>query len=241
MIIYPAIDIKDGKCVRLYQGRMDEVTVFSEDPLEMAKRWKEEGAQFFHIVDLDGAVEGKPHNLEIVKKIVEETEVPLQLGGGIRDLESIEEVLSVGVKRVILGTIAVKNPPLLAEAIGRYKETIMVGIDARKGKVSVAGWKEDTAFEAVEIARKMEQMGIERIIYTDIERDGTLIGPNISSLRSVLEAVEIPVIASGGVSTAKDVRDLKELEPLGLEGVIIGRALYTGTISLLEAIEICKA
>lgn len=240
MIVYPAIDIKDGKCVRLYQGKMDDVTVFSEDPVEMARKWQEAGAQFFHIVDLDGAVEGKPQNLNVVRRIIEATGVPSQLGGGIRDLESIEEVLNVGIKRIILGTVAVKNPALLAKAVEQYGETIVVGIDARKGRVSIGGWKEDTAFEAVKIAEKVEQVGVKRIIYTDIERDGTLIGPNIISLRKVLEAVKIPVIASGGVSVVKDVRDLKELEFLGLEGVIIGRALYAGTISLEEAISISE-
>jgi len=236
MIIYPAIDIKDGKCVRLFKGKMDEVTVFSDDPVEMAKKWEEAGARFLHVVDLDGAVEGEPQNLEIVRKIVAAVSVPVQLGGGIRSFESVEEALSVGVRRVILGTIAVKDPALLQKVVGLYGESIAVGIDAREGKVAVSGWIENTPLDAVAVAKRMENVGVKRVIYTDIERDGTLIGPNLSGLRKLLESTTIPIIASGGISVVSDIQKLKELESLGLEGAIIGRALYVGTISLREAI-----
>lgn len=236
MIIYPAIDIKDGKCVRLFKGKMDEVTVFSDDPVEMAKKWEEAGARFLHVVDLDGAVEGEPQNLEIVRKIVAAVSVPVQLGGGIRSFESVEEALSAGVRRVILGTIAVKDPALLQKVVGLYGESIAVGIDAREGKVAVSGWIENTPLDAVAVAKRMEDVGVKRVIYTDIERDGTLIGPNLSGLRKLLESTTIPIIASGGISVVSDVQKLKELEGLGLEGAIIGRALYVGTISLREAI-----
>lgn len=236
MIIYPAIDIKEGKCVRLFKGKMDEVTVFSDDPVEMAKKWEEAGARFLHVVDLDGAVEGEPQNLEIVRKIVAAVSVPVQLGGGIRSFESVEEALSAGVRRVILGTIAVKDPALLQKVVGLYGESIAVGIDAREGKVAVSGWIENTPLDAVAVAKRMEDVGVKRVIYTDIERDGTLIGPNLSGLRKLLESTTIPIIASGGISVVSDVQKLKELEGLGLEGAIIGRALYVGTISLREAI-----
>lgn len=236
MIIYPAIDIKDGKCVRLFKGKMDEVTVFSDGPVEMAKKWEEAGARFLHVVDLDGAVEGEPQNLEIVRKIVAAVSVPVQLGGGIRSFESVEEALSAGVRRVILGTIAVKDPALLQKVVGLYGESIAVGIDAREGKVAVSGWIENTPLDAVAVAKRMENVGVKRVIYTDIERDGTLIGPNLSGLRKLLESTTIPIIASGGISVVSDIQKLKELEGLGLEGAIIGRALYVGTISLREAI-----
>lgn len=236
MIIYPAIDIKDGKCVRLFKGKMDEVTVFSDDPVEMAKKWEEAGARFLHVVDLDGAVEGEPQNLEIVRKIVAAVSVPVQLGGGIRSFESVEGALGAGVRRVILGTIAVKDPTLLQKVVGLYGESIAVGIDAREGKVAVSGWIENTPLDAVAVAKRMEGVGVKRVIYTDIERDGTLIGPNLSGLRKLLESSTIPIIASGGISVVSDIQKLKELESLGLEGAIIGRALYVGTISLREAI-----
>jgi phosphoribosylformimino-5-aminoimidazole carboxamide ribotide isomerase len=238
MQIYPAIDIKDGKCVRLFKGKMEEVTIFSDDPVEMAGKWEAAGARFLHVVDLDGAVEGAPQNLEIVRAMARSIGIPIQLGGGIRDLRAIQEAMQAGVRRVILGTIAVKDPAFLEDVVRLHSDAIVVGIDARDGKVSVGGWIEDTPLEAIAVARRVEQLGVRRIIYTDIERDGTLIGPNLSGLRRLLESTGIPVIASGGISVASDIEKLKELGPLGLEGAIIGRALYVGTISLEDAIRL---
>jgi phosphoribosylformimino-5-aminoimidazole carboxamide ribotide isomerase len=239
LIIYPAIDIKEGKCVRLYQGKMERVTVFSEDPSEMARRWEDAGAQFIHIVDLDGAVAGKPQNLRMVERIINAVEIPAQLGGGIRDSKSLKSVLDLGVRRVILGTTAIKSPEFVMEACGEHgSHRIVVGIDFRNEKVAIRGWEESAEEKAVDVAKRMEEIGVEHLICTDIERDGTLHGPNIEIMRTLAQAVSVPIIASGGISGLKDIECLKELEPLGIEGVVVGRALYAGAFSLEEAIEI---
>lgn len=221
--------------MRLFKGKMEEVTVFSDDPVEMARKWEAAGARFLHVVDLDGAVEGEPQNLKIVREMARAIGIPIQLGGGIRNSKAIEEAMKAGVKRVILGTIAVRDPVFLRKVVDLYGEAIVVGIDARDGRVAISGWVEDTRLEAIAVAKGMEDLGVKRVIYTDIERDGTLIGPNLLGLRKLLESTGIPVIASGGISVVSDIRKLKELESLGLEGAIIGRALYVGTISLEEA------
>jgi len=236
MIIYPAIDIKQGKCVRLFQGEMENVTIFSDDPVETAKRWEAAGAQFIHLVDLDGAVSGQPKHLKIVEKIIHSIDIPIQFGGGIRNLVILKEILELGVERAVLGTSAIKSPEFVTEACREYGSRIVVGIDSREGKLAIRGWKETTQEEAVEVAKRMEELGVPRLVCTDIERDGMLAGPNIEAIRAMVEAVNIPVIASGGISSLEDIKNLKKLEPLGLEGVIIGRALYTGAFTLEEAI-----
>jgi len=238
MLIIPAIDLKDGKCVRLLQGRADAVTVYSDRPDEVAKRWEEMGAKVIHVVDLDGAFSGIQKNIEGIKNIRRAVRVDIELGGGIRDMEMIEMLLSLGIDRVILGTVAIERPELVKEASRRFPGRIIVGIDAKDGLVAVKGWVEITNVKAKELALRMEDYGVWGIIYTDISRDGMLTGPNIEAIREIVEAVNIPVIASGGVSSLDDIKRLKEIK--GLWGVITGKALYTGAIDLKEAIEISK-
>lgn len=236
MLIIPAIDIKDGRCVRLYRGEMDKETVYFESPLEAARHWAREGAQFLHIVDLNGAVEGRPVHREEVGAICKEVGVPVELGGGLRSLEAVKEALALGVERVVIGTLAYQDRDFLRALCKQFSKKIVVGIDARQGKVAVKGWKETTSMEAVELARRCEQDGASRIIYTDISRDGTHRGVNIEETRRLARAVKTPVIASGGVASLEDIRRLKEIEKDGVEGVIVGRALYSGAVRLGEAI-----
>lgn len=238
MIIYPAIDIKEGKCVRLFQGKMEEVTIYSGNPVDVAKRWEQAGAQFIHLVDLDGAIAGEPKNLKIVERIVNAIKVPVQFGGGVRNPHLLKLVLDLGVSRVVLGTSAIKTPEFIIDACQAYGSQIAVGIDSKEGKIAIRGWKEATEEEILDAAKRMEQIGVQRLICTDIERDGTLQGPNIEIMRGLAQAVGIPIIASGGISSLKDLERLKELEPLGVEGVIVGRALYTGAFTLEEAIAV---
>jgi len=235
MLIIPAIDLKDGRCVRLLQGRADAVTVYSDRPEDVAKRWQELGAKVIHVVDLDGAFSGTQKNIEGIKSIRRAVSVDIELGGGIRDMERIEMLLGLGINRVILGTVAIERPELVKEASRRFPGRIIVGIDAKDGLVAVKGWVEVTSVKAKELALKMEEYGAWGIIYTDISRDGMLTGPNIEAIREMVEAVNIPVIASGGVSSIDDIKRLKEIK--GLWGVITGKALYTGAIDLKEAIE----
>jgi phosphoribosylformimino-5-aminoimidazole carboxamide ribotide isomerase len=235
MLIIPAIDIKDGQCVRLYQGDMDQETVYFPDPVDAAKHWVEEGAERLHVVDLNGAVEGRPVHKREIAAICKAVAVPVQLGGGLRSLEAVEEALGLGVERAILGTAAYDNPGFLREACAKFPRKIIVGIDARNGRVAVKGWKETTAMDAVELAVRCEAGGAAKIIYTDIGRDGTRQGVNVEETRRLARAVKIPVIASGGVATLEDIRLLKDLEKDGVEGVIVGRALYTGAFKLTEA------
>ena len=241
MIIIPAVDIKNGRCVRLLQGRMDSETVFSDDPAAMAERWADDGAEIIHVVDLDGAVEKVPKNLGAIKKIVEGVTAHIQVGGGIRNEETIKMYLDLGVKRVIIGTEALKNPKLVHQACRMYPEQIVVGIDARNGWVAVEGWTETTRVKAVDLARRFEDCGVAAINFTDIHRDGMQTGPNIEETRRLAEAVDIPVVASGGVSTIEDIINLLPLKPAGVFGVITGRALYSGTLSLKAAIEVVRA
>jgi len=240
MLILPAIDLKGGRCVRLQQGEMDRETLFSDHPEEVAGRWESLGAQFLHIVDLDGAVAGRPHNEAAIKRILQSISIPLELGGGIRTLDTIEHYLALGVKRVVLGTIAHKQPALLEEACKKFPGSIAVGIDAREGLVAVEGWKETTAVRAADLVKTMEDKGVETIIFTDIKRDGMMSGPNIESTRAMAEATRIPVIASGGVTTLDHIRELLRLEAGGVQGIIVGRALYEGTINLKDALALAK-
>jgi phosphoribosylformimino-5-aminoimidazole carboxamide ribotide isomerase len=235
MIIIPAIDIKDGQCVRLYQGEMDQETVYFPDPLDAAKHWVDEGAERLHVVDLNGAVEGRSVHKREIAAICKSVAVPVQLGGGLRSIDALEEALGLGVARAIVGTAAYENPDFLRQACAKFPGRIIVGIDARDGRVAVKGWKETTSMDVVELAVRCETDGASRIIYTDIGRDGTRHGVNVEETRRVARAVKIPVIASGGVATLEDIRRLKGIEQDGVEGVIVGRALYTGAFTLRDA------
>jgi len=236
MQIIPAIDLKGGNCVRLQQGEMDRETRFSDHPDEVARHWESLGATMLHIVDLDGAVGGKPHNEDAINQIFKAVTIPLQLGGGIRSLHTIEHYLSLGLKRVVLGTVAHKQPALLQEACKQFPNQIVVGIDARDGRVAVEGWTETTANRAIDLVKSLEEKGVAAIVFTDIKRDGMMGGPNIASTGEMAEATRIPVIASGGVTTLDHISELLTIEASGVEGIIIGRALYEKTIDLKEAL-----
>ncbi|MGH7826664.1 MAG: 1-(5-phosphoribosyl)-5-[(5-phosphoribosylamino)methylideneamino]imidazole-4-carboxamide isomerase [Candidatus Binatia bacterium] len=238
MLIIPAVDIKDGRCVRLLQGEMDKETIYFDSPLEAAKHWLKEGATFIHIVDLNGAVEGRPVHTREVEAICNETGLGVELGGGLRSLDAVKAALNLGVSRVVIGTAAYDDPEFLRSLCESFPEKIVAGIDARDGKVAVKGWKETTAMDAVELAKRCEADGAARIIYTDIGRDGTRQGVNIEETRRLARSVKIPIIASGGVATLDDIRRLKPLEKDGVEAVIVGRALYARGFTLKEAIRI---
>jgi phosphoribosylformimino-5-aminoimidazole carboxamide ribotide isomerase len=236
MEIIPAIDIKGGKCVRLSQGAFTQVETYSEDPVKFARRWQQEGAKRLHIVDLDGARVGMPQNNEVVRQILRRVGIPVQLGGGIRNAEIVERMLRVGVERVILGTSVAQNDDLARSVFTLYDDRVIVGIDARDGLVAISGWQERLNERAVDFAKRMESLGAKRIIFTDIVRDGMLNGVNLAALKEILKAVSVPVIASGGVASLEDIRALKALKAPNLEGVIVGKALYTGKLRLSEAL-----
>jgi len=240
MIIIPAVDIKKGKCVRLFQGRMDAETVFSDDPAAMAKRWEEEGAKLIHVVDLDGAIEKRPQNLNSIERIINNVEADIQLGGGIRNEKTVKMLLDLGVKRVIIGTEAIQNPKLVKDLCQVFPGRIIVGIDARDGLVAIEGWTKTTQIKAVDLAKRFEDCGVAAINFTDIHRDGMQTGPNIEETRRLAETVSIPVVASGGVSTIEDIKNLMPLKAVGVAAVITGRALYTGSLNLKEAIKFSK-
>lgn len=234
MIIYPAIDIIDGKCVRLKQGDYNQVTVFGDNPLEMATKWENDGAEFLHVVDLDGAKKGEPANLEIISEIAKALKIPVQLGGGIRNMSTIEAVLNSGINRVILGTSAVKDKEFVKKALEIYKEKIVIGIDAKDGMVAIEGWEETSNLNAISFAKQMVEMGAKTIIYTDISRDGMLSGPNLTAMQEMSNSVNAQIIASGGVGSENDIEELKST---GVAGVIVGKALYTGAVSLKNVIK----
>jgi phosphoribosylformimino-5-aminoimidazole carboxamide ribotide isomerase len=240
MLIIPAVDIKNGKCVRLFQGRMDTETVFSDDPSAMAKRWADEGAEIVHVVDLDGAVEKSPRNLDSIQRIINRTNAHVQVGGGIRNEKTVRMFFEMGVKRVVIGTEAIQNPKFVKDACKAFPGQIVVGIDARDGVVAIEGWKKTTRIKALDLAKQFEDCGLAAVNFTDIRRDGMKTGPNIDETRSLAEAISIPVIASGGVSTIKDIQDLMALEAVGVVGIITGRALYSGSLNLKEAIDISR-
>ncbi|HEY4743044.1 MAG TPA: 1-(5-phosphoribosyl)-5-[(5-phosphoribosylamino)methylideneamino]imidazole-4-carboxamide isomerase [Desulfuromonadaceae bacterium] len=240
MIVIPAIDLKEGKCVRLEQGLMDKDTVFNDDPAAQAREWQAQGAELLHIVDLDGAFAGEPRNKAAIEAIVTAISIPAQLGGGIRDLVTIEAYLKLGLSRVIIGTAAQRNPELVREACALFPGRIVVGIDAKNGMVAVQGWGEVTDVTAVDLAKRFEGFGVSAIIYTDISRDGMLQGPNLEATKALAEAISIPVIASGGVSSLKDIENLMTIEGSGVSGVITGKAVYTGAIRLAEAVALTK-
>ncbi|MDH7499370.1 MAG: 1-(5-phosphoribosyl)-5-[(5-phosphoribosylamino)methylideneamino]imidazole-4-carboxamide isomerase [candidate division NC10 bacterium] len=240
MRILPAIDLKEGKVVRLAQGDPSQKTIYSEDPVEQAKRWQDQGAECLHVVDLDGAFSGAPVHLKTIERIARSIQIPIQVGGGIRSLEDIASVHLAGAERVILGTRAVASPIFLNEACQRFSGRILLGIDAKGGYVAVEGWTKRTDLKAVDLAKGASRFALSGIIYTDISRDGMLVGPNLSSLREMAEATSLPLIASGGISSLRDVRAILSLEAKGVAGMIIGRALYSGDIDLAEAIALSR-
>lgn len=240
MIVIPAVDIKEGKCVRLLQGRMEDETVFSDDPAEMAKRWNEDGAEIIHVVDLDGAFAKSPRNLVSIKKILASVDADIQIGGGIRNGETIQMYIDLGVKRIVIGTEAIRNPSFVIKACEAYPGQIVLGIDAKDGLVAIEGWSETTQTSSIELAKQFEKYGLAAINFTDIIRDGMQTGPNIEQTKLLTQSTCIPVVASGGVSTIRDIKKIKELEPFGVIGVITGRALYSGTLKLKEAIKVAK-
>lgn len=237
MHIIPAIDLKDGKCVRLYKGEEGTETVFSEHPGEIARRWEECGAEWIHVVDLDGAFTGEPRNMDIIKDIAARVSCPVQAGGGIRNINTVREYFGLGVKRVILGTAAFSDDDFLRQACGEFPGGIAVGIDTKKGKIAVKGWTEVIEADTEEVLRKLDQAGVSVILNTNVDRDGTMEGINIDAAREFIGSSPLPVIASGGIATTDDLDKLKTLEHIGLYGVILGKSIYTGAINLKEAIE----
>ena len=240
MLIIPAIDIRGGKCVRLFQGDYGKETVYGDDPVEMAQGWIRQGAKFLHLVDLDGAREGIPRNKATIRAIAEGSPVPIQVGGGIRERATLDDYLSLGIRRVILGTAAIVDPHFLEQACARWPGRVAVDIAAKGGKAAVSGWVRETEVRAVDLAKRCEELGVSVIIFTDVLRDGTQKGVNLEATREVARAIQIPLIASGGVSTIEDIEALLPLEEEGVSGVIIGRALYAGTVKLSEAIALAE-
>ena len=240
MILFPAIDLKDGACVRLFQGDMDQATVYNADPRSQARAFTDAGFQWLHLVDLNGAIEGHPVNHAAVEEILDEISMPAQLGGGIRDMATMEAWLEKGVRRVILGTAALENPDLVKEACRAWPGRIVVGIDARDGYAAVAGWAKTTEVKALDLALRFEDSGVSAIVYTDISRDGAMMGLNIDATTDLAWALTTPVIASGGVSALSDLEELKQVEESGIEGVIVGRALYDGRIDPAEALKLLE-
>lgn len=241
MVIFPAIDIRGGKCVRLFKGDFAQETVFSDKPEEMAAKWEAQGGKFLHLVDLDGALAGKSVNLAVVKRIVDTVRIPVELGGGIRTMENIDEVLSLGVQRVILGSVAVKNPALVKEACQKYGDRVVVGIDAKDGIVAVDGWGVSGDVEVTVLAKEMAKAGVKTIIYTDISRDGTLSGVNVEATARLARESGVKIVASGGVKSLDDIEALLPYEKDGIEGVIVGKSIYTGSLDLQEAIALVES
>ncbi len=238
MLILPAIDLRQGRCVRLFQGRADMETVYSNDPVSVARRWEAQGAKMIHVVDLDGAFGGSPQNEAVVQAIASAISIPVQLGGGIRNTETIEKYLAAGVSRVVLGTAAVTDPDFLRQAVTEYGEGIVLGLDCKDGKVCVSGWEETATRDGLDFLREAEGIGVLRVVFTDIRRDGTLQGPHFEAIEEVCRHTGLKVIASGGVSSLEDLRGLKALEPIGVEATIVGKALYAGAFTLEEALQV---
>ena len=238
MLIFPAIDIRGGKCVRLLKGDFAQETVFSDDPVAMARKWQQQGAQFLHLVDLDGALAGKSQNLATVRAILSVVTIPVELGGGIRTMANIDEVLALGVRRIILGSVAVHDPDLVKAACAKYGNRVVVGIDAKDGIVAVDGWGVSGNVQVGTLAKAMAEAGVRTIIYTDIARDGTLEGVNVEATARLARESGVQIVASGGVKSVEDIRALKAYEKDGIEGVIVGKSIYMGTLDLQEAIEI---
>ncbi|MDD2211756.1 MAG: 1-(5-phosphoribosyl)-5-[(5-phosphoribosylamino)methylideneamino]imidazole-4-carboxamide isomerase [Clostridia bacterium] len=240
MLVIPAIDLRDGRCVRLVQGERSSEIVYSAEPVKMAKEWEDKGASYLHLVDLDGAFTGTPQNLDIVQEIVQAIQIPVQLGGGIRSYDVVKEVLDLGVERVVLGTAAILSEQLLLQCLQDFGEQIAVGIDGRDGMVAIEGWESTVEITVYELSQKIAASGVKRIVFTDTRRDGTLRGPNIEATKKIAEVSGLKVIASGGVSCVEDLYKLKGLEEYGVDGVIMGKALYSGAVHLKEALEILE-
>ncbi len=241
MIIYPAIDLKDGNCVRLVLGRVENQTVYSSDPASMADSFQEQGAEWLHVVDLDGAFEGQPKNMQAIKQIAAQIKIPFQVGGGLRKMEDVEKVLEMGAARAIIGTRAVTSPDFIEALLKRFgPDRIVLGLDARDGMVAIEGWVEKSSLQAIDFGKQMRQMGIKTAIFTDVSRDGLLQGPNLDSIRAMALQTGLNIIASGGVSSPDNIHKLREMEPLGVSGAIIGKALYDGKITLQAALEAAK-
>lgn len=238
MIVIPAIDLKEGQCVRLFQGKRDAVTTYSNDPVAYAKYWESCGAELIHIVDLDGAFTGSQKNLNAIINIRKSVNARLQVGGGIRNSGDVMKLFSLGIDRVVIGTAAIENQEFVTHSCGRYPDRVLIGIDAKEGKVAIRGWEEVTSIDAVELAARLESTGTAGIVYTDISRDGTLTGPNIEAVKKMVDAINIPVIAAGGVSCLEDIKKLMEIKRLW--GVITGKAIYSGTLDLREAIQLVR-
>ena len=240
MEVIPAIDLRDGRCVRLVQGERGTETIYSDEPVEMATRWETLGAPRLHVVDLDGAFTGSPQNLDVIKEVVKAVKIPVQLGGGIRTMEMVQKVLELGVDRVILGTAAIFTPELVSQCNEEFGERIIVGIDGRDGLVAIEGWESTVEMTVELLAERIAKVGIKRVIFTDTRRDGTLRGPNLEATKKLAQSSGLKVIASGGVSTLADLRAVKLLKPYGVEGVIMGKALYSGAISLKDALNVME-
>ena len=238
MLIIPAIDLRGGKVVRLFQGKFDQEKIYSRDPVKAAKHWAKQGAKFLHIVDLDGASSGVSKNLEVLKKIIAQVGVPLEFGGGVRSIETISELLELGVQRVVLGTRAANDAQFLKKAWKKFGEKIIVSIDAKVGKVLTQGWNKSSSKTTLDFAEELKEVGFKQLIYTDISKDGALVGPNILGIKELIRETGLDVIASGGVSSLKDLLKLKNLQKNGLSGVIIGKALYEGKFTLAEALKL---
>jgi phosphoribosylformimino-5-aminoimidazole carboxamide ribotide isomerase len=241
VLILPAIDLRNGQCVRLYQGKEHMETVYSKDPVEMAEHWASLGAKMLHVADLDGAFKGKPVNIDLVKKMKDATQLPVQMGGGFRDLDSIDQAIQAGVDRVILGTAAVYDPDLVKESVNRYGSAMAVSIDVSDDFVAVAGWKELSTVRFDDLAHRMRDIGIQHLLFTDTRKDGTLSGPNIPSIKLFLKAAQVPVTVSGGISSVDDVKTLLPLASEGLQGIVIGKALYDHKIHLEDALAAARA
>jgi phosphoribosylformimino-5-aminoimidazole carboxamide ribotide isomerase len=237
MLVIPAIDIRHGQCVRLHKGMDSESTIYGEDPVAMAQTWKSQGAKMLHIIDLDGAFDGTPVNLKTLARIRQETGLPVQVGGGYRDMDSIQAAVDAGIDRIILGTVAVKNPKLVRDAAQKFAGHIMVGIDVREGFVAVSGWTEIDRMTCEDLVPLMRDAGIHDFLFTDTQKDGTLSGPNLEAIRDFLRVAQCPVIVAGGVTTVDDLRALRQLEPQGLKGAIIGKSLYDKRIRLEDALQ----
>lgn len=238
MLVIPAIDLKEGQCVRLFQGKRDAVTTYSNDPVATAKKWESYGAELIHIVDLDGAFTGNQANFDAIIKIRQSIKIALQVGGGIRNMENITNLFAAGIERAIIGTAAIEDPEFVKSSCSRYPGRVIIGIDAKEGMVAIKGWEEVTSLDAREVAGHLEVAGAAGIVYTDVARDGTLSGPNIEAIRKMVESVSIPVIAAGGVSSIEDIKNLMQIK--NLWGVITGKAIYSGSLDLKEAIQVVR-
>jgi len=240
MIIIPAVDIMEGKVVRLFRGEKDKKTVYSDNPLDFAKKWQDDGAQWMHVVDLDGAINGEYCNLFLLEEIIENLDINIEISGGIRTREILDQAINMGAKRVVLGTKAVEDPEFVKKAVNDYKKKIAVAVDMRKDKISARGWTEDSNIDSTDLVKKMQEIGVKCLICTDITRDGTLTGPNLDMIKKISQITAVDLIASGGVSSLDDIKALKNLNISNLKGIIIGKALYENKFSLKEAIEVVK-